>query len=120
MSKIEADKEPEFNAGIAYLERLDKLMKMSTNFYINGQNELFYLSLSQLQTEIMPRMTNDMIITCNMLEMICKQLYYNSNKRNNILFSQKLISWQRQLYLIAHQLKLIMPDKGGGAAASQL
>lgn len=116
-------KEPEFNSGIAYLERIDNLIRQCHNANVEGDYSKFFSTLTSLFTEIDPRMIDDDVTTSELLEKNCFKLVSNISpdpSYNHLFLRNKLLSWFRFLNRTAHKLKLIMPDKGSGADATRL
>jgi len=110
--------EPLFNSGLAYLERIHKLLMAIHSENSNQDYTRMFLELCTLQTEMIPRMNKEMINENNKHFSDCSQ-YFNQSQNSSSYrrshfnvgyFASKLYSWLTFLQVTAHRLKLVMPD----------
>lgn len=116
--KMKDIKSPQFNAGLDYLWRIGDLLKILHQFGINEDWNSYFLTLCQIQGELMPRMTDDMILECRKCERECNNLFISKDLQSHI-GRRALLRWYNHLSASAHRLGLIMPDAKGGLDAIQ-
>lgn len=106
-------KEPEFNSGIAYLKRIDELIKHIEKTFIIKNYDNCVSTLHLLYIEVSPRMTQE---DKDNFKSLKKFIYYSNNQKsyfkNDKKYNEdKILELWECLNLIVHKLKLIMPDK---------
>lgn len=104
-------KDPEFNSGIAYLQRISDLMQIAHTFLINDNIESVLPALSSIFTELMPRLSDDEIQGMTKTEIGCQAMNmsrYRHSTDGRRQYLEELQRFFRQLNTAAHKHKLIM------------
>jgi hypothetical protein len=106
--------QPEFNSGIAYLERIHLLMIAAHRSSINKDYQGQHLVLNQLFIEILPRLIMNKrtgeIKEIKDIRKACNSLV-SQRKINTHSASMKLIEFFEKLNCLVHQEGLVMPNK---------
>lgn len=110
---LNSEKLPEFNSGIAYLYRMNNLMVAYQKCSLNNSFEEMHIILTELMTELEPRMKKNQLLEAQKCENLCEdfKLKTSQSRESIMMYSRLLRNWMRTLNKIAHELKLIMPDQ---------
>jgi len=117
-------KNPIFNTGLDYCQRISDLIRMSHNELQRRNYDMVKDTLQSLEVELTPRMINNNIslnrvekykLNINVLFEVSK---HNQNRK--VLFPQCLWEYFNELNKIAHELNLIMLDKTPDSEATDV
>jgi len=108
--KEKKENTPQFNSGIAYLERINRLYQLYHEYTIMNNNQSAYECLEQIRGELTPRLNEEERA----------ELREVSLKTGNIVYAQGLGNARRTkailrdyfiaCNILAHKKKLIMQD----------
>lgn len=98
-----APREAEFNSGIAYLKRLDSIIKVYHMSYSDNDADSVFRAVDSLYCELDPRMEKHELQLHYKLRINAK----NSLRKNDL---EPLREWFLHLNRFAHSQKLIMRD----------
>lgn len=112
--------DPEFNSGIAYLQRIHNLILYYQISIKEGDLDGAYNYAKEWHNEIYPRMKKEQRAKLEIKEKKTDGLYIMPSRTSatkKSIYLQLLRDYTRELHVISHELKLVMPNKQGAHSA---
>jgi len=103
---------PQFNAGVDYALTIRSLMKAAHEYMVATDYLTVFKVLEQLEIELIPRMQKDQYDKSQKVKKNCMFFFIHLEYQSDLRFRLSLSRWFAVLNAIAHELGVIMPDKG--------
>jgi hypothetical protein len=111
----EQTKEPQFDGSNDYLKRISELLRMATNCKLNGDHKGCLSILTELEGELIPRITDQEIKKSEQLKDVATSLVMSHHQRGVFVsienVENSLQEWKNFLNLAAHKNGLVMKDR---------